>query len=111
MHNATIEILNSRRDSFGNCYFAFRFAEHASGREVCGTVTGGESNIRAIALHWGASGDWDRSILFRETELKIREFNRLTKNWKHAGCSPHELAEFIRRELASMDNPMDNPRE
>lgn len=92
---ATIEILNSRRDTFGNCYWAFRFIDHVTGCEVTATVSGGESNIRGIALGWTKPREWDRSIQFMPRELGIREFNRLVKDWPHAGCTSDELATFV----------------
>ena len=94
-----LEALYSRRDRNGNCYWALRFTDCESGRTVCGTVCGGESNINAIRQHWGKEGDWDGSIIFRVTDMGYREFRRLTKDWPHAGCRPEDLASFIRAHL------------
>lgn len=94
-----IEALHSRRDRFGNCYWALRYTDYGTGRTVVGTVSGGESNINAIRQHLTDVDGWDSSIESMTVEMPIREFNQLTKNWAHAGCRPVDLADFIRREL------------
>ena len=99
---ATLEIINSRADIYGNRYWAFRYTDHDSGNSVEGTISGGESNINAIRLHMGRVDGWDAGINTRRTELKIREFNRLTKDWPHAGCNPEDLANFIKERLAKI---------
>ena len=43
--------------------------------------------------------DWERGIMLERHELKIREFNRLVKDWPHAGCTPDELRDYIKRAL------------
>lgn len=94
--NYTLEIINSRADQAGNRYWAFRFHDQESGKTVEGKISGGESNIEGIRFHWGLKNDWDRSIQVNRTEMKIREFDRLTKNWEYAGCLPEDMVKFIR---------------
>jgi hypothetical protein len=89
-----LEIINSKRDVYGNCYYAFRYADADTGKEVCGTISGGESNVYAAKRYLFEDSNMIRAI---NTELKIREFNRLTKTWKYAGCPPEEIADFIKR--------------
>jgi len=96
--HSVLEAINSRRDIYGNCYWAFRFTDLATGEVVTGKISGGESNINAIRCNWSGD-DWDRGIRFDKTELGIREFDRLTKNWEYAGCSPEDLAAFIKSRL------------
>jgi hypothetical protein len=97
---ATLEAINSRRDRSGNCYWAFRFTDLESGQVVEGRICGGESNIYGIRCNlWTQT--WDQSIQFSTTELPIREWNRLTKEWPYAGCTSEDLAEFIRIKLNS----------
>lgn len=97
---AALTAINSRRDSFGNCYWAFTYTDHQTGKTVQGTVSGGESNVRSI-MHELNGGNWEpRNVAFNTRELPIREFNRLTKGWSYAGCTGTELVAFIRRELA-----------
>lgn len=91
--------INSRRDRNGNCYWALRYTDTATGRQVVGTVSGGESNIRGISYQMNG-GSWEpRNIYFETQELPIREFDRLTKTWPYAGCQPEALAAFIQTSL------------
>jgi hypothetical protein len=77
----------SKRDKFGNCYWAFRWQD--KDKTVQATSSGGESNIAGITRVMGGE------VYFHVVEMGIREFNRFTKGWPHAGCTPSELAEFI----------------
>lgn len=47
-----------------------------------------------------SENDWDRSIMFVKSEMKIREYKRLTKNWEYAGCGSENLAAWIKGKLA-----------
>lgn len=99
---STLEAFYSARDVYGNCYWAMRYTDHKTGRVVEGTVTSGESNIYGILRETDAAvkaNDWDRSVLFRCTELPKREFNKLTRSWAHAGCSSADLWAYIKKEL------------
>lgn len=97
---ATLQALHSKRDRNGNVYWALRFIDHSTGREIVGTVSGRESNVYGILRVWNpALDDWDRSIRYEVLELSIREFNRTVKDWPHAGCTSVELTEFIRAGL------------
>lgn len=96
-----LECLNSKRDRAGNCYFAFVYADAASGKTARGTICGGESNVRQIMYELNG-GSWDpRSVHYTSSELPIREFERLTKEWAHAGCTGPELVAFIRQQLGA----------
>lgn len=98
---ASLNCFNSRCDTFGNCYYAFVWTDNATGRTVCGTISGGESNVRSILYHMNG-GNWEpRNVFFTSTELPIREYNRAVKGWPYAGCTGDELAAFIRKGLAS----------
>ena len=101
---ATLEAHYSTADKYGNCYWALRFIDHKTGKQVEGTVSGGESNINSILYHWNNPNSWDRSIRFTVVEHKIREFNRLTKDWPYAGCSSEDLAAFVRKQLEQNGN-------
>lgn len=89
---------SSRRDIYGNKYWAFVFTSN-EGKEVCGKINGGRGNIYAVRMVLNGGGEWDKGIHFHENELKIREFNNLVKNWPYAGCTPKELSDFIRKGL------------
>lgn len=94
-----LTIYNSKRDIYGNCYYAFSFIEYETGKVVQGTISG--NNISMVPYYWTVPNSWDNSkpFIIQEQELKIREFNRLTKSWKYAGCNPKELVTYIKKEL------------
>lgn len=96
---ATLEALHSRRDIYGNVYWALRYIDHGSGLVVEAKISGGESNIYAMLRYWGKRDDWDRSVRFVTQEFAIREFNRMTKDWPYAGCRPEDIATFVRKQL------------
>lgn len=96
---ATLTAYNSRRDIYGNCYWAFSYCDNQSGREICGTVSGGRSNVSGILYYLNGGSFEPRNVSFSNQELPIREFNRMTKDWPYAGCLPEELAKFIRAGL------------
>lgn len=89
---AILIIFNSKRNTYGNVYWAFKYVDTLTGDEVEGTISGGESNITASVKHLGL--DWGSCCLIRK-ELSIREFKRETKSWKHAGCLPDDIAKYI----------------
>lgn len=98
---ATLTAINSRIDRNGNCYWAFTFVDHATGKTVCGKVSGGESNIRSIIFELNG-GSWEpRNVQFLTQELPIREFNKLTKKWAYGGCTGKELVEYVHENLAN----------
>ena len=97
---ASLTAINSKVDIYGNCYWAFRFVDYDTGKNVCAKISGGESNIAAIRQYWNNPDGWDNSVTFSVDELPIRKFNSFTKDWSYAGCHPQELADFIRKSLA-----------
>ncbi len=92
----SLECLSSLADTYGNCYFALRYTDHATGRKACGTVSGGESNVRSALSRLGEPG----TVSYRWDAMKIRAFNAETRGWPYAGCTGEDLAAFIRAELA-----------
>lgn len=95
-----LHIINSRRDFYGNCYWAFTFTDCASGVVVRGTVSSGPSNVEMVKRYYRPRlKDWDRTMAISEEEMPIREFNRRTKGWQYAGCSPEDIAKWIRAEV------------
>lgn len=97
----TLTAYYSKPDVAGNCYWAFHYCDSA-GRIVEGLVTGGESNINGIRYELNG-GVWPAPDVctWQCIGLPIRQFNRMTKTWKHAGCLPAELAAYIRAQLGS----------
>jgi hypothetical protein len=109
----TLTVINSKRDRNGNCYWAFRFLDHETGREVRGTGDTG-SNIESAARWWfndgagkvdflknGNSGCQKVNIV--RQEIGIRDFNALVKEWPYAGCGGDDVAAWIKKELADLD--------
>lgn len=96
MRKHTLQAINSKRDFYGNCSFAFIYVDE-NGKEVRATISGGESNIRSIIT--AAGWNWN-DVYFTVKELKIREFNKFVKGWDYAGCTPKELLEFINKKIA-----------
>jgi hypothetical protein len=90
---ASLEALYSKRDIYGNCYWAFRYMDHESGKQVVGTISGGEGNIHAAIYPFGLEAP---EVHYTVAELPIREFNRLTKPWAYAGCPPKDIATYIK---------------
>lgn len=97
---AILTAFYSKPDKFGNTKWAFRFVETSTGKEVCGKISGGESNIYAILRNWNVQDDWDRSIHFSTVEKSETDFDEFTLDWPYAGCRAEDLAQFIRNHLA-----------
>jgi hypothetical protein len=96
----------SERDVNGNCYWAFRYVDAATGITIEAQHSGGESNIRSIPYYLAnpdGKGEWNdaaHAIRFEVTAMKKREFQRLTGNWPYGGCSPEEMTRYIRKAIA-----------
>lgn len=95
-----LEAISSRTDSCGNREWAMRYTDFATGKVIGAKISGGDSNIMGIRRHWNVPDGWDDSLMTESFELKIREFNRLTKGWPHAGCRSEDLANWLRQQLA-----------
>jgi hypothetical protein len=98
---ATLTAYHSKIDRNGNTYWAFTYLCNETGKTACGTVSGGESNISSIIYEMNG-GQWKHPAdhAFTVVELPIREFNRMVKPWKHAGCTGEELCAFVEKELS-----------
>lgn len=97
MIKAVVEAIYSKRDGYGNCYWAMRWTDTATSKTAEGTVSGGESNIACILRRRGLEWDQVRWVM---SETPIRQFKSLTKNWPYAGCTPDELSAFIDKATA-----------
>ena len=96
MIKAILTCYNSKCDLNGNRYWAFSWVATKSGKQANGQVSGGESNISAIVHSMGL--DWSE-VYYTRQELGKREFRALTGAWDYAGCSPDDLAAFIKKQL------------
>lgn len=99
---AFLNVFYSAKDRAGNCEWAIRFTDVATGNVVEGVYSGGESNAYGVLFHWGVKNDWDRSVDFSCTEMPIRKWQRMTKGWAYLGCLPQDIAQAIKNKLASM---------
>lgn len=76
-----LEIYNSKRDKYGNCYYAVELSKYCIPTKA-GTI--GAPNIDTLELR-------NLGIYYVETELSIREFNRFVKDLPHFGDSWDEI--------------------
>lgn len=97
---ASLTAYSSRMDSNGNRYWGFIFTDNETGKQVCGMISGGESNIDSIRYEWNGK-KWVNNITRENIELPIRKFNNLTRNWSYAGCTGEDLVAYIKKGLAS----------
>ena len=98
MIKGILQIINSKRDRYGNCYWAFQYTDTKSGNAVRGAISGADSNILAAMRYVPCEG---LELHYTTKEVGCREFDRLTKDWPYAGCTPEELAKWINKELAA----------
>jgi len=96
---AALTIYNSRCDFYGNCYYAFSYCDTLTGKYVHGH-TASANNVRYILGHMSPLGIDNGEYHISTQEMPIREFNRFTKEFPYAGCSPDDIAKFIQTELA-----------
>ncbi len=94
---ATVEIINSRRDYAGNCYWGFIYTRTKDGKSVSGYISGDSSNIRQ-ALYYLHQGRHDYTTTVQE--LGIRNFERWKKTTRYAGCPGKAIADYIKQQLA-----------
>jgi len=105
MNSITINIVYSKRDRSGNCYWAFTAFNHDTQKAVSGKISGNDSNIRAAEFmlrdRWPNTGEpcWCVNV----GEMPIRKWNSLTAGWPYAGCTPAEILEFIRKTEAAAE--------
>ena len=92
-----LDCINSETDVNGNRYWAFRWTDTETGKQVTGTISGGESNISCLTQESGL--EWNEFYYTRHV-MKKREFKQLTAEWQYAGCPPSEIMAFIKNELS-----------
>lgn len=98
----SLEAIHSKIDYYGNTYWAFTYTDYATKTKVNAKIgTSGESTIKSALYYWNGEFDYDAVEMFdfEVTELKIREFNRLIKEWPYAHDTHAKLAQYIRDRL------------
>lgn len=90
---AILSIYNSRRDRYGNVYWAVRLTTDDIGTSVVGTISADNVDTWECRemLHWH----------IERAELPIREFNKLTKNWDYLGCRWDDIKKCLLTKMAS----------
>lgn len=96
---ANLEAIHSLPDINGNSYWAFRYTDNETGKIVNGTISGGESNLSAVPFYMNVKHEHDPSVNFSVIPMKIRAFNKLTKDWKYFACRSEDIANKIKEEL------------
>ena len=76
-----VDIVTSKRDIYGNCYHAATITRVSDNLTLCGTVDAA-SNVRGYLYKNGMARIGENEIHETETVLPIRQFNRLTKQYK-----------------------------
>ena len=80
-----LTIYNSKRDTYGNTYWAFQLT-HFGKILANGTVASNNFNTMDLSKN---------GIEYVYQELSVREFNRLTKDWPYAGCKWEDIRRHI----------------
>ena len=88
---AQITIYNSKADKYGNRYWAFTWTDLEFDKSISAKNSGDNAGHIYQELGFEAS-----EVLQTNVEMKIREFDRMGKDWPYAGC---RLAAWIRKEL------------
>ena len=79
---AVLTIYNSRRDIYGNCYYAVSL--HAHGGDA---VNGRIQPDNVSTLDCREALDW----YIERRDLPIRQFNAMVKRWPYFGCTWPEI--------------------
>jgi hypothetical protein len=80
-----LNIYNSKADIYGNRYWACELVRESPTGSIQTHGTIGCDNVNTIDCRENMK--W---VIYRE-ELPIRQFNRLTKKWKHIGTDWEEI--------------------
>jgi hypothetical protein len=75
-----LDTVSSRRDIYGNCYHAAFLTRLSDGAKLQGIVDA-PSNVRSYLHRCDAARFGEQELHETETELPIREFNRLVKGF------------------------------
>lgn len=103
--HGSMTIYSTRADKAGNCAHAFTYYDHQSGKNINGRV-GAASTASLVVFHL-QGGTWDpqaqgepRPIAVSDSsDIPIRKFDRMVKDWPEMGCDPKEIAAKIRHAI------------
>lgn len=82
-----MQLINSKRDIYGNVYWAIEYTDIKTGKTVKGTI---DTNN-----HRGAIDFLGGDIKVIETEMKILEFKRYIKDLPNWGSNGEHIAKYI----------------
>jgi hypothetical protein len=91
--NAILTIYNSKRDYYGNRYFAV----YLSDADTFETAQGQISAENISTLECRENLKWR----VQRVELPIRQYNRLVKGWPHLGCHWEEIRDRLQAQLTT----------
>lgn len=89
------EVVYSKRDRSGNCYYYLIYTDVATGIQVEGVVDT-VSNTRSLYMAFG----WDiKTIYCTEREISVRQYEARVKNMPYLGCSAEDMCARIKEAL------------
>ena len=88
--NGVLTIYHSRRDMYGNVYYAVSLANDRFEVVARGTIAADNVDTRDCreSLGWYTE----------RREMPIRDYNRMVKKWPHYGCTWKEIKRHLVRE-------------
>ena len=94
-----VHIFTSKPSNTGYVETAFTATDTKTGKCIF-AKTGCENNVRKMAHDWEGEGTgWDRGIIFTQSELGIREFDRLVKGEPYSANNAEDIRAYIKKEL------------
>ncbi len=89
-------VYNSKRDVYGNRYFAMEYTNTETGKVVRGHEVASSSNVEVALRERFPYKEFDvLPVVINRIELPIREYNRMVHSWKYIGSSPVEINNAI----------------
>mgnify|MGYP000888536125 FL=1 len=82
-----LTIYHSRRDMYGNVYYAVSLANDQFEVVASGTIAADNVDTRDCREQLG----WH----IERVEMPIRDYNRLVKKWPHYGCRWEEIKQHL----------------
>lgn len=77
-----VDIVSSKRDLNGNCYHAATITRTSDNLQLAGTIDS-PGNVYSYICRAGLAAFGQNEVHETQTTLPIRQFNALTKRYKH----------------------------
>jgi hypothetical protein len=95
---AILEIINSKADRAGNCYYAFTYTDNETGKSVtAGTSCMQEGNVYRIKYE--LYPDDPNCVFITKTAMRVRPFEAMMKDLHNVGSNPKDMAKWITEAL------------